>query len=117
MKKIIIFLFIAFTFAPAAFCASTASFNVNNNKSYILLIDDAALDVKFSTPDILKAFPVVTLDSDRQQVLIQTLAVGAADIDIKTPSLEYKYKFNVVDNPKEVYENLLELDLPDEVAK
>ena len=116
MKQILLLLIsMSFTIL-ACFSAENGNFTVNNNKSYILLIDDTAIEYNFSKPNIIKVVPVVTLDNDRQQVLIQTVNNGSADLYIKTPSTDYKYSFNVADGSSNIYDDLLELDLPDEVV-
>ena len=114
MKKVLVLLFMVFFTAAAVFAEDNCVFNLENNKSYILLIDDSAVDIKLSDEKILSAFPVVTLDSDKQQILIQTFSKGISELNIKTPSVSYNYKINVVDNSDEIYDRIIELDIPAE---
>lgn len=117
MRKFIALLFIMVMTPLAVFALENNVFNVSDNRAYILLVDDTAMDIQISDPKILCASSIVTLDSDKQQVLIQTLSKGSTSVTIKTPSAVYNYKFNVIENPNEFYDGLIELDLPGNEVK
>lgn len=112
MRKLLVLLLIVFMNSISAIAQDKCVFNVENNKTYILLIADSASNIEISNPEILKTSPVVTLDSDKQQILVRTLNQGTTDMVITTPSETYNYQFNVGAATKESYDNLLELDLP-----
>lgn len=112
MKKLIIFVII-FLFSPIfTFADEVKTLDLMRGSSYLLLLEDEAVDFNSSNPEVMNFQAINTLENDKQQIILQAVNFGTTNFEIKTPSILYKYKFNIVQLANPLAENLFEIEEP-----
>lgn len=114
MKKFLLITILSFLNLLPCLAGDMQEFNLSLNRSYILILDEAAAKIDISNPSVVKLSPIATLENDKEQLFIQTLNSGVSDVSIKTDLNEYNYKFNVANDLSHLRQsdNLFEIDIP-----
>lgn len=90
-------------------------YNININKTYIILFDENVSAYKNSTPKILKLEKIATLNNDKNQFILYGKELGVGKLSFEfanNKKLEYTIKISEYNNLKNEDDLLFEIDKP-----